>query len=339
MSDHEVGYLAQGHWHHFHYRIGEMTGPDRERKEVRVSASHDDEGRLVTPQRGVPYDTLMIAIGSQSKNFGTSGVAQHAMRLESAADAVRFHHRKVTACIRAHAQREPLSPAQLHVAITGAGATGVELAAELHRTTREVVACGLDCVDADKDIQVMGGGSGAARAAGPARAAVQRHQRTADQLGREGADRRQGGSVGTPVRAPGRWPRTPGRTDRLGGRREGARLPERHRRRLDGQPLQACQYRDCGSLVSLGEFSTVGNMIGGLIGGSLMIEGYFAKLTYLSLANAAPTAYARPRTMSSRRPTMRSPPARRPLWAYSLVTQARNPRTLAAVSSAKDRST
>src|SRR5881227_3155716 len=33
---------------------------------------------------------------------------------------------------------------QLQVAIIGAGATGVELAAELHNTTRELVAYGLD---------------------------------------------------------------------------------------------------------------------------------------------------------------------------------------------------
>ena len=40
-----------------------------------------------------------------------------------------------------------------------------------------------------------------------------------------------------------------------------------------GKALKAYRYRDFGSLVSLGEFSTVGNMMGGLIGGSLMIEG------------------------------------------------------------------
>ena len=45
------------------------------------------------------------------------------------------------------------------------------------------------------------------------------------------------------------------------------------RRRLAGKPLQEYRYRDFGSLVSLGEFSTVGNMMGGLIGGSLMVEG------------------------------------------------------------------
>ena len=75
------------------------------------------------------------------------------MRLETSADALRFHSRMVNACIRAHAQDTPVRPEQLHVAIIGAGATGVELAAELHRTTREVVAFGLDRVDADKDIQ------------------------------------------------------------------------------------------------------------------------------------------------------------------------------------------
>lgn len=50
-------------------------------------------------------------------------------------------------------------------------------------------------------------------------------------------------------------------------------------------------------------------------------------------------AHALPRTMSSRRPRMRSPSARKPLWAYSLVTRARIPRTRRAVSSANDRST
>ena len=60
----------------------------------------------------------------------------------------------VNACIRAHARAAALRPEQLKVAIIGAGATGVELAAELHRTTREVVAYGLDRIDPDKDLKV-----------------------------------------------------------------------------------------------------------------------------------------------------------------------------------------
>ena len=55
------------------------------------------------------------------------------------------------------------------------------------------------------------------------------------------------------------------------------------KRRLAGKPLRDYRYRDFGSLVSLGEFSTVGNMMGSLVGGNLMIEGTFAKLMYVSL--------------------------------------------------------
>jgi NADH dehydrogenase len=55
------------------------------------------------------------------------------------------------------------------------------------------------------------------------------------------------------------------------------------RRRLAGKPLQDYAYRDFGSLVSLGEFSTVGNMMGGFVSGSLMVEGAFARVMYLSL--------------------------------------------------------
>src|SRR5581483_7723186 len=54
-------------------------------------------------------------------------------------------------------------------------------------------------------------------------------------------------------------------------------------RRLAGRPLKAYVYRDFGSLVSLGEYSTVGNLMGGLIGGNFFIEGYFARLMYRSL--------------------------------------------------------
>jgi NADH dehydrogenase len=55
------------------------------------------------------------------------------------------------------------------------------------------------------------------------------------------------------------------------------------KRRFAGQPLEDFHYRDFGSLVSLGEYSTVGSLMGRLIGGSLTVEGSFARLMYLSL--------------------------------------------------------
>src|SRR3954468_977877 len=63
-SQHELNYLAQAHWHHFTYRFGEMVGLDRAKREVLLGATQDDEGREITPPSAVPYDTLVVAIGS-----------------------------------------------------------------------------------------------------------------------------------------------------------------------------------------------------------------------------------------------------------------------------------
>jgi NADH dehydrogenase len=348
LSAHEVDYLAQAHWHHFRYRIGEMTALDRQRREVRVAPYVDAEGREVTPDRVFGYDTLVLALGSQSNDFGTPGVTEHALKLESKADAQRFHARMVNACIRAHAQATPLRPEQLHVAIIGAGATGVELAAELHRTTREVVAYGLDRVDAEKDIQVnLIEAADRVLPALPPRLS----QATQDLLRKLGVQVHTSAKVAA-VQADGvqlsdgrllpaelvvwaagvkaadflkdiggletnrsnqlvvrptlqttrdddvfvigdcaacAWPEANGgKGGFVPPRAQAAHQQASHvaaqiKRRLGGRALKGYRYRDFGSLVSLGEFSTVGNMMGGLIGGSLMIEGAFARLMYVSL--------------------------------------------------------
>lgn len=53
--------------------------------------------------------------------------------------------------------------------------------------------------------------------------------------------------------------------------------------RLDGKPLQNFHYRDFGSLVSLGRFDAVGNLMGPLVGSTLFIEGFLARMLYISL--------------------------------------------------------
>jgi NADH dehydrogenase len=42
-------------------------------------------------------------------------------------------------------------------------------------------------------------------------------------------------------------------------------------------------YRDHGSLVSLSRFSTVGSLMGKLVGGRMAVEGRLARFVYLSL--------------------------------------------------------
>jgi len=50
-----------------------------------------------------------------------------------------------------------------------------------------------------------------------------------------------------------------------------------------GAPLEDFVYRDKGSLVSLSRFSTVGSLMGNLVGGRMAIEGRLARLVYMSL--------------------------------------------------------
>ena len=55
------------------------------------------------------------------------------------------------------------------------------------------------------------------------------------------------------------------------------------RARLDGRPLPEFRFRDYGSLVSLGELSAVGTLMGNLIGGSMLVQGLIARAMYASL--------------------------------------------------------
>lgn len=151
---HELNYLAQAYWHHFRYQFGELVGLDRAHRQIHLGATVDEEGREITPPRSLPYDTLVIAVGSMTNDFGTPGATEHAVPLETPDQARRFNRRLVNACLRAHLLEDVTRSGQLHVAIIGAGATGTELAAELHRTTREVVAYGLDRINPETDIRI-----------------------------------------------------------------------------------------------------------------------------------------------------------------------------------------
>ena len=52
---------------------------------------------------------------------------------------------------------------------------------------------------------------------------------------------------------------------------------------IEGEPLKPFVYRDNGSLVSLAKYTTVGSLMGNLVGGRMAIEGRLARLVYASL--------------------------------------------------------
>jgi NADH dehydrogenase len=52
---------------------------------------------------------------------------------------------------------------------------------------------------------------------------------------------------------------------------------------IDKRPLADFVYRDHGSLVSLSRYSTVGSLMGNLVGGRMAIEGRLARFVYIGL--------------------------------------------------------
>ena len=344
VDEHGLDYLAHAHWNDYRFRYGEMVGLDRTKKLVMLAPTHDAEGREITPMRSVPYDTLVIAVGSVTNDFGTPGVREHAISLVTQGEAARFNRRLVNACLRAHTQEGPVRPGQLHVAIIGAGATGTELSAELHRTARQVVAYGLDRIDPEKDIRItvieaaprilpglperistatagllaelgvevlVGARVSAVRADGveladgrfvPSElvvwsAGVRGPEVLADLAGLEVGRANQlvvlpslqttrdpdVFAIGDCAQAPREGSDAPVPPRAQAAHQQASHMVRQVRRRLRGEPLEPFVYRDFGSLVSLGEYTTVGNLMGFLAGRSLMIEGYFARLMYRSL--------------------------------------------------------
>lgn len=153
-NDDELSYLAQGHWNHFEFRLGELSALDRQAKTVTIAPSYDDAGEEYLPQREFNYDILVIAVGSVTNDFGIDGVAEHCFFLDGRHQADDFHKHLIRSCYTANAQQAPLREGQLHIAIAGAGATGVELAAELHHSVHTLVDFGLQNLSLEENLKI-----------------------------------------------------------------------------------------------------------------------------------------------------------------------------------------
>ena len=151
----EIEYLAQARWSHFRFRLGSLTGVDRHAKSLQLAASYDDEGAEITPAQTLFYDTLVIAVGSQTNDFGTLGAAEHTIKLDSPQAAKRFNTRLINACFRAQSVPRAAGSGRLTVTIVGGGATGVELAAELHAAARVLSNFGFENIHPEKDLQIV----------------------------------------------------------------------------------------------------------------------------------------------------------------------------------------
>ena len=339
-SEDELNYVAQAKWNHFQFQLGRMSGLERSSKQIQLAATLDEDGRELLPARTLAYDTLVIAVGSNTNDFGTLGAAQHCLFLDTRKQAERFHQQLLNHYLRAHAG--DLASEKISVTIVGAGATGVELAAELHHAAHELAAYGLDRIQ-PKDMQITLIEAGPrVLPALPERISVPVHK-TLEKLGvtvltnasvsEVTADslKTANGEVihaslkvwAAGIRAPAFLKDIDGlETNRINqlvvrptlqttldddifafgdcaacpqpgsdrnvppraqaAHQQASLLAKGLKARLEGKALPTYAYRDYGSLVSLSRFSAVGNLMGNLTG-SVMLEGWLARMFYVSL--------------------------------------------------------
>lgn len=345
VGEDELEYLAQARWHHFRFRLGRMEGLVRKKQEVYLAPTYDDEGVEIIPRRTFHYDTLVLAVGSVSNDFGVKGVQEHCLFLDTTAQAEDFRRRMLNALIRAHSMGGPTEPAQLHVTIVGGGATGSELAAQLHHVTQQLSAYGLDQVIPERDIKlnIIEASERILPALPPRLSAAAEAQLTrlgvAVHVGErvvevtaQGVETQSGRFIpaGITVWAAGikapdflkdldglesnhlnqllvrrtlqttrddavfafgdcaACPRPGSESGIVPPRAQAAHqqaslLVTSLRNRLRGKSLPNYTYRDYGSLVALGRYSTVGTLMNRLFRGSIMVEGVIARLVYMSL--------------------------------------------------------
>jgi len=335
MHQHQLDYLAQARWHNFTFVLGALAGLDRAAKEVVVAPVKDDEGQVILPERRVPYDKLVIAIGCESNDFNTPGVREHAFTLDNAWQAHLFHRRLVNACFHANFANDGRV---LDIAIVGAGATGVELAAELHNTLRVLAAYGLENFDPARQIRlsiveagprilpglpdhIAEGTLGVLKDLG---VAVYTGDKAVE-VTAEGVRTASGKLVRGDFTVWAAGIRCPEVLKDLGGLEsnrlnqlvvkptlqttrdddvyaigdcaaapwvEGRTVPPRaqaahqqssHLVTTLLKSPQPYRYRDFGSLVSLGHYDTIGQLMGFVASEKFRVEGYLAKLFYISL--------------------------------------------------------
>lgn len=105
--------------------LGDVLGIDHDHKLVRT-AGHN-----------IPYDYLILSVGSKPNFFGVAGAEQHAFPLRTLEDAVRLRNHILCRFETAAVEPDPAIRKQmLNFTIVGGGPTGVEFAGALAELVR-----------------------------------------------------------------------------------------------------------------------------------------------------------------------------------------------------------
>ena len=154
-----LSYRAHGKNHHFSFEQGSITRINREQKYVELAPVYGQEGDMLVIARRIPYDYLVVAIGSKSNDFNTKGVADNCIFLDSSDQALRFQQKMLELFLKFSENRalddigeeefkqKLVDENKVNIAIVGGGATGVELTAELYHATEDLSSYGYGKID------------------------------------------------------------------------------------------------------------------------------------------------------------------------------------------------
>ncbi|KAF0813160.1 NADH dehydrogenase [Andreprevotia sp. IGB-42] len=151
----EVNYFGHAHRNGYRFEFGWMSGLDRERKVVRIADVIGPDGEVLAQAREVPYDTLVLALGAIANDFGTMGAHTHCMFLNTPDDAEKLRRKILAQSFAVGASGNPVQ--KLNIGIVGGGPTGVELAAEIDHTIREMHQYGAELTPAQLEITIIEG--------------------------------------------------------------------------------------------------------------------------------------------------------------------------------------
>jgi NADH dehydrogenase len=149
----ELNYVTHAAANHFHFQLGELTGLDRKQKEITLAPIVNPLSHQVIPARSISYDILVIAVGSTANDFQTPGAKEFCFYLDNLQQAEVLHQQILTLLMQAQLQMSAETK-PINIAIVGAGATGVELAAELQYALLQATQYGFDKIE-QTDITII----------------------------------------------------------------------------------------------------------------------------------------------------------------------------------------
>lgn len=142
-----LSYQSHARNHGFEFQLGTLTDIKRDSKQIVLAPIYGEKGEVVLGERELAYDYLVMALGSVSNDFNTPGVRDNCIFLDSPDQAFRFHGLLMNQFLKFAGDCKPgddscVPAQQVKIAIVGAGATGVELSAELYNAVEELAAYG-----------------------------------------------------------------------------------------------------------------------------------------------------------------------------------------------------